>query len=93
MNYMLAAVATVLFTILFLVGYKVIVNPQVVYTPSVEKMSGKCPDKWEYIDGLCRPTYPTECLPFNPDSINFNTPASKCNLAQTCGTFWSGECQ
>ena len=93
MNYMLGAVLVVIFTTIFLAIYKVYFNPQVVYSPT-EKMSSRCPDRWNYNFGTgnCEPAYKTECFPFNPDATTLNSPAAKCNVAQSCGTSWSGVC-
>ena len=93
MNYMLAAVLVVLFTAGFLWAYKAFVNPQVVYSPP-EKMSSRCPDRWNYNygTGMCEPAYKTECFPFNPDAPTLKSVPAKCNVAQSCGTSWSGVC-
>jgi hypothetical protein len=93
MNYMLAAVLVVIFTTVFLVIYKMVANPQVVLSPP-EKMSSRCPDRWNYnmATGMCEPAYKTECFPFNPDGVAISSDPAKCNLAQSCGTFWSGVC-
>jgi hypothetical protein len=93
MNYILTAVLVVLFTTGFLWAYKAFVNPQVVYSPDVKNAS-KCPDRWNYNSdtGMCEPAYSTPCFPFNPDAVAMNSSVAKCNVAQSCGTSWSGIC-
>lgn len=93
MNYMLTAVLVVVFTAVFLGIYKVFVNPQVVYSPDIKNAS-KCPDRWNYNSGtgMCEPAYSTPCFPFDPDAVAMNSAVAKCNVAQSCGTSWSGIC-
>jgi hypothetical protein len=90
MNYMLTAVLVVGFTMLFLWAYKTFVNPEVVYSMPVSK----CPDRWNYnaATGMCEPAYKSECFPFNPDSPTLDSAVAKCNVAQSCGSFWPGAC-
>jgi hypothetical protein len=93
MEYIVTAFFTVLFTLLFLGIYKFGFKPQVVLTFDGSKMA-RCPDQWSYdsIQGVCKPTYTTHCLPFDPSAPALATGSSKCNLARTCGTTWSGMC-
>ncbi len=90
---MTTALATAVFTLIFLFAYKYLINPQIVYTPDVKNMS-QCPDRWNYNQSskLCEPGYDTSCLPFNPDSPTLNSLASRCNIARSCGTTWSEFC-
>ena len=85
-----AFVVTAVFTVLFLVAYKYIVNPQMVL--NVEK--SQCPDRRTYNAGtkMCEPKYDTHCTPFDPDAPTLQTAEAKCNVAQSCGSFWSGNC-
>jgi len=41
---------------------------------------------------MCEPQYSTKCMPFDPDAPTLNTVSARCNLANTCGTDWSGVC-
>lgn len=82
-------VLTVVFTIFFLVIYKVLVNPQIVLTLNPSQMS-KCPDNWTFDGSVCRPNGKSTCMPFDPDAVQ--TASAKCNLARTCGTTWNGMC-
>ena len=93
MKYLSTAVLTVLFTDLFLVVYKLVINPQMVITPTLKMMS-KCPNNWTYNGDtkMCVPQYDTKCTPFDPDAPTLNTVASRCNVANMCGTDWSGVC-
>jgi hypothetical protein len=93
MSYVTTAVLTVLFTIGFLVLYKLLINPQIVITPSVKNMA-KCPDRWNYsiTSQMCEPEYKTSCLPFNPNVETLDSALARCNVARTCGTTWSGMC-
>jgi hypothetical protein len=83
-------IATIVFTVLLLVIYKFVVNPQTVYNA----VKTQCPDAWTFNSGsrLCEPTYPTHCTPFDPKAQTLQTDAAKCNVAQSCGSFWSGYC-
>ena len=76
-----AAVAILLF------AYRYLFNPQVLLGSVGESV---CPDRWSYVDGLCRPLYDTSCVSFDPSKIT--SKASACNLARTCGTNWPGKC-
>ena len=93
MNYVSTAVATVIFTVLFLVAYKLLVNPQIVLPASIKNMS-MCPDRWNYnpVSQMCEPAYKTSCLPFNPSDQTLKSAAARCNLARTCGTSWGSFC-
>lgn len=93
MSYLGTTALTVLFTVLFLLAYKFLINPQVILPATLSSMS-KCPDRWNYNAGtqMCEPAYVTSCLPFNPDVPTLNTVLARCNVAQTCGTSWSGAC-
>ena len=91
MEYIVTAVLAAIFTVLFLVLYKFVLNPQ--YVPSTASMA-QCPDRWNYNPTLqmCEPGYDTHCLPFNPATSTLTTMTAKCNLARSCGTSWSGMC-
>jgi hypothetical protein len=93
MNYVGTAVATILFTLLFLVIYKFLINPQVVLPADLKSMS-QCPDMWTFNmkTHMCEPNYKTECLPFDPQAPTLNTVLAKCNVARSCGTTWGGVC-
>lgn len=92
MQYMVTALVAIIVTMIILLLYKYVFNPQIVYTPDISKMS-KCPDRWNYdpISKTCAPGYKTACLPFNPD-LNMDTLNARCNVARSCGTSWSGFC-
>jgi hypothetical protein len=83
-------IATIVFTGLLLLAYKFVMNPQMVYSP----MQTTCPDAWTFNAGtkLCEPTYSTHCTPFDPNATTLQSAVAKCNVAQSCGTFWSGYC-
>ncbi len=89
----IVVILTALFTVGFLLLYKYALNPQTVITPDTSKMA-TCPDLWNYnaTSGMCEPAYKTHCTPFNPKTPTLNTYSSKCNLARSCGTTWSGFC-
>jgi hypothetical protein len=93
MSYVATTVLTILFTIGFLVIYKFVVNPQLVFTLDVTTMA-QCPDRWNFdaISRMCKPAYETHCLPFDPTVSTLNTALAKCNVARSCGTTWSGHC-
>ena len=93
MEYIVTALATGAFTLLFIFLYKYLINPQIVYSSSVENMS-QCPDRWNYnsITKMCEPGYQTSCLSFDPKSSTLDSLAAKCNAARSCGTSWSGLC-
>lgn len=82
---------TVVFTILFLVLYKFVVNPQVVAKLDPIKMS-LCPDGWTFNGALCSPDHSTHCTPFDPTASSLQTVAARCALAVSCGTTWNGMC-
>ena len=84
------ALLTVVFTVVILLVYKFVVNPQMVYGST----QTTCPDAWTYNGGtkMCEPTYSTHCTPFDPNAQTLDTAAAKCNVAQSCGSFWSGYC-
>jgi hypothetical protein len=91
MEYIITAVLSIIFTVLFVVIYKFGINPQ--YVPTATAMA-QCPDRWNYNSSTqqCEPGYSTHCLPFNPSVSTLSTMTSKCNLARSCGTSWSGMC-
>ena len=93
MEYLSTIALTIVFTTIFLVIYKLVVNPQVVLNLNTTQMA-KCPDSWTYdsVGGVCRPNTTSSCMPFDPDADTIQTSAAKCNLARTCGTTWSGMC-
>ncbi|NDB81503.1 MAG: hypothetical protein EB127_01950 [Alphaproteobacteria bacterium] len=95
MEYLATTAWTILFTVIFLVIYKYVINPQVVVTLDGSKMN-KCPDGWDYdfATNQCYYNSPVSgCLPFNPDDEAIQSAAAKCNLARQCGTTWNGACQ
>jgi hypothetical protein len=71
-----------------LFAYRYLFNPQVLLGSS--DPASVCPERWSYIDGLCKPTYEVNCMPFDPYTIT--SKVSACNLARTCGTGWPGKC-
>lgn len=85
------ALWTLFWTILVLLVYKFVINPQLVLTPSVQHLSA-CPEHWSYdaTTKLCSPTYDTPCGPFNPETVT--TISQACGIATACGTNWSGMC-
>jgi len=89
MEYVSTVALTLVFTVLLLVLYKLVINPQIVVTPIPNLMS-KCPDGWSYDGSVCRPNGQSTCMPFDPDALS--TASAKCNLARTCGTTWNGMC-
>lgn len=93
MEYVSAAALTAVFTVILLVIYKLVINPQIVLTLDPKKMA-KCPDSWKYnvATKLCEPNAATSCMPFSPDESTIQSASAKCNLARTCGTTWSGMC-
>jgi len=93
MEYMTTAALTAVFTVVFLLIYKFVINPQMVVVPDMSKMS-QCPDRWNYnpASKQCEAAYQTACLPFDPSASTLDSYTAKCNLARTCGTTWSGFC-
>lgn len=93
MEYVSAAALTAVFTVILLVIYKFVINPQIVLRLDSTKMA-RCPDNWKYnvATKLCEPNAATSCMPFSPDESTVQSAAAKCNLARTCGTTWSGMC-
>jgi hypothetical protein len=93
MEYLSTAALTVVFTIVLLLVYKFVINPQIVVSLDTTKMT-KCPDAWTYNlqSKLCEPNASTGCMPFDPDAPSIQSAAAKCNLARTCGTSWAGMC-
>ena len=93
MEYLSSVALTILFTVIFLVIYKLVINPQVVLIFNASQAS-KCPDNWTYdsVGKLCRPNIAGTCMPFDPDASTIQTASAKCNLARACGTTWNGMC-
>ena len=93
MEYVSTAALTVLFTVVLLIVYKYVINPQIVIRLDTTKMA-KCPDSWTYnlASNLCQPNAATSCMPFDPDATTIQSVIAKCNLARQCGTTWSGMC-
>jgi hypothetical protein len=93
MEYLSTAAWTIGFTVIMLVIYKFVINPQIVLTMDASKM-GKCPDAWTYnvSTKMCEPNAATGCMPFDPDAPSIQSASAKCNLARTCGTSWGGMC-
>uniref|UniRef100_A0A6C0AIM5 CPW-WPC domain-containing protein n=1 Tax=viral metagenome TaxID=1070528 RepID=A0A6C0AIM5_9ZZZZ len=89
-SYSTAIVATIVFTIILLIIYKLIVNPQMVIVAS----KAKCPDLWAYNEKekVCEPQYKTSCSSFDPKSPSLHTATAKCTLAHRCGSTWAGYC-
>uniref|UniRef100_A0A6C0JIL7 CPW-WPC domain-containing protein n=1 Tax=viral metagenome TaxID=1070528 RepID=A0A6C0JIL7_9ZZZZ len=75
--------------LILLVAYRFLFNPQVLLG-GIHSEGTTCPTHWKYIDGLCKPSYETSCMPFDPFVIT--SKVSGCNLARTCGTDWPGKC-
>jgi hypothetical protein len=76
----------VLLVLLFI--YKSVLNPQVM--PASSGPPTTCPENWKFEDGLCKPDYETNCMPFDPTKIT--SKSAGCNIARSCGTVWSGKC-
>lgn len=76
-------------TIVVLVIYKFVINPQIVVTPSRKHLSD-CPERWKFDGTNCIPQYETKCIAFNPKTIQ--TIQQACNIAKKCGTDWDGMC-
>jgi len=93
MEYLSTAALTLVFTVMMILAYKFLINPQIVLTLDGSKMA-KCPDAWAFNSGtgLCETNMPTHCTAFDPDAMAIQSAAAKCNLARTCGTTWSGMC-
>jgi hypothetical protein len=85
-----AIIATAIFTVAFLAIYKYVINPQKVLTIA----KSQCPDRWNYnsITKQCEAQYQTHCTPFDPNAPTLQTASAKCNVAQSCGTSWPGNC-
>ena len=83
-------VLVAVFTVVFLIIYKFVINPQTIITLDPSKMA-KCPQRWNFNSSsqMCEPAYETTCLPFNPDFPNLKTLVAKRNLASTCATEWN----
>jgi hypothetical protein len=75
--------------IVLLLVYRFLFNPQVLLGGGND-VETTCPDRWDYIDGLCKPNYDTTCMPFDPFKITSNV--AGCNLARSCGSNWPGKC-
>ena len=90
---MLVAVLTIVFTCIFLVIYKYLVNPQIVVYADSSAMS-QCPERWLYNSGtsMCEPAYDTSCMPFDPKAPTLKSVKAKCNVANSCGTTWGTMC-
>jgi hypothetical protein len=82
---LLVAVVSVL---VMLVVYRFLFNPQVLLGGS--STGATCPNRWSYMNGICKPDYETQCAPFDPLTMTSNVQA--CNTARTCGTDWPGRC-
>ena len=63
MSNAVVAVWTFVWIVLFVIIYRYVFNPQIVITPSVEKLKG-CPDRWTFNGKLCEPDYTTSCKAF-----------------------------
>ena len=87
----MVSVQTVVVSLITVIGllflYRYIFNPQLLLRSGP---ATTCPDQWIFSDGLCRPTYSTNCNEFDPETIL--SAAYGCNLARTCGTTWPGKC-
>ena len=93
MEYVSTTALTIVFTVILLVIYKYVINPQIVLRLDPTKMS-KCPDSWTHdvSKNLCIPNSSSKCMPFDPDTSTIQSATAKCNLARSCGTTWSGMC-
>ena len=89
MSKLMVALVSLATIVVLVLAYRFIFNPQLVGVASVVNAS-KCPERWTYSDGLCKPNYQTSCMPFDPAKIT--SAVSGCNLARTCGTDWTGMC-
>jgi hypothetical protein len=85
-----AVIATAIFTVAFLALYKYVINPQKVLTLA----KSRCPERWSYNSQTkkCDPQYDTHCTAFDPDAPTLASAEAKCNVAQSCGSFWPGNC-
>ena len=86
----MAVVATAIFTVAFLALYKYAINPQIV----VNIAKAQCPNRWTYNMATknCEPQYETHCTAFDPSAPTLESASAKCNVAQSCGTSWTGNC-
>lgn len=93
MEYLTSIAWTTVFTVVLLVIYKYVINPQLVITVTDSMLNG-CPDRWTFNSATkkCEPNYQTTCLPFPLDNPMLDNVAAKCNLARSCGTTWAGFC-
>lgn len=69
-------------TILVFLGYKFILNPQIVISQATQQ----CPSRWTFNSPLCSPNYETSCSPFDPSKL---TKLEKINLIKNCGLQWN----
>jgi len=93
MEYIITAILTAVFTVVLILIYKFVINPQMIKRATNANMA-KCPDMWVYNESAkqCEPKYDTDCVPFDPNQDILKTPTGKCNLARECNTTWSGFC-
>jgi hypothetical protein len=82
---------SVVFTVIFLLFYKFVLNPTIIRFADLSKMS-ICPDSWSYDGSQCIPNMSTSCSPFTPNTKMLETLSARCRLAKMCGTTWSGVC-
>jgi len=75
--------------IVLLFAYRFLFNPQVLLG-GVSSDGTTCPTHWNYVGGLCKPTYQTTCASFDPFTIT--SKVAGCNIARSCGTDWPGKC-
>ena len=83
---LLVVVVTVLVGCLFMWGYFCL-KPTVVLP--YQGVLSQCPARWVLENGFCVPQYSTKCKAFKPDTYSN---IQKCDIAQSCGTYWSGIC-
>lgn len=89
MSKTLTVLEIVFYTVVAVLIYRFVFNPQIV-TGGSRANASTCPARWDYINGMCLPGYSTTCSAFNPSKMTSVT--ASCNLARTCGTDWPGMC-
>ena len=89
MSKLTIALVSIVGTLGIILLYHYVFNPQIVSSPN-KNTASKCPQNWIFADGLCKPSYPTNCSPFDPSKIT--SAAAGCNIARSCGTTWDGMC-
>lgn len=84
-------ISTITFFALTVTLYYFVLKP-IVYKPSSGGRPSVCPNKWIYNPDtqMCEPAYMTKCQAFNPTNPAFSSASEKCEIANECGTNWSG---